>query len=409
MSLFQTQVLLMLAFTGWPGDGAVERLASPDRAERITAERDLLEQGPAILDQLPQPSEIKDVAVRTALERIRKQLELQQADQVLEASRIVVQGAGPAGELVAGHVALTPAQSLRPVELASADDDYWKVIDDVARQINGWPARTLPDGQVTFRDRTPADERKRITYERAFRLAAGPAESKAVAGDPLRRLVRIPLELRAEPRLRPLFASFAANDMQLTGGDETAFRSFTPGAKYELPFGDVVETRLDFLAVGDVVDPLRLEGTLHVTVAAGEERFAFPLDEIVQASAKIAHGGVTVGVRRATRGESGTATVELAVVYDHGGPAFESHRTWVYHNDAALIYTVEQDGQTTEHRLDHKPGFSTIAQADGGVVLAYRFVGLPADARDVNFVYKAPTKIIDAPLTFKIDGLSADP
>lgn len=393
-------------------DDAVWQLAAPDRATRLAAEQALIERGPKILELLPPSDEIDDVAARAAIERIRKRLELRRAEQTLQPGRLELRGGGgSASEIVAEYVALTSEQSTRSIELSGERRTYWQVIDDIARQIDGWPDDVLPDGQMTFRDRTPTDERKRIAYVGPFRLAAGPVDAKPVAGNESQRLVRIPLELRTEPRLRPLFVSYAAKDLALVDDDGEPLPPFTPAAKYDLPFGergDAIDLRFDFLAVGDVAEPLTLSGKMRATVAAGEERFAFPLDEIVRSPTETSHGGVTVRVRRASCNENGTATVELAVVYDRGGPAFESHRTWVYHNIAGLRFDVVQDGTLVERRLEHEPGFSTIAQADGGVILAYRFTGLPKDAQHVEFIYDAPTKIIEAPIEFEIDQVRLD-
>ncbi|MGC1274183.1 MAG: hypothetical protein WBC44_10790 [Planctomycetaceae bacterium] len=393
-------------------DDAVTRLAAPDRATRLAAERELIERGSNVLELLPASRDVDDVAVRTAIDRIRKRLELLRAEQTLQPGRLELRGVGSAGELAAEHVALTSEQSRRSIELSGETRTYWQVIDDVARQIDGWPDRVLPDKQMTFRDRTPSDEKKRITYVGPFRLAAGPVEAKPVAGDASRRLVRIPLELRTEPRLRPLFVGYAAKNLRLVDDEGDALPPFTPAAKYDLPFGDrddATDLRLDFLATDGVAEPLTFSGSLLVTVAAAEERFAFPLDDVVRSPTETSHGGVTVRVRQASRTPNGNATVELAVVYDRGGPAFESHRTWVYHNIARLTYEVEREGRTVAERLDHEPGFSTIAQADGGVVLAFRFAGLPKDAQHVEFIYDAPTRIVEAPVEFVIDGLRIEP
>ena len=50
----------------------------------------------------------------------------------------------------------------------------------------------------------------------------------------------------------------------------------------------------------------------------------------------------------------------MSIAYDAGGPEFESHRTWIYHNE---VYLEAPDGQ----RFPVNDGFDTTAQADGGV------------------------------------------
>lgn len=270
-------------------------------------------------------------------------------------------------------------------------------------------------GRLTFRDRTPEDDQKRVAYRDAFRVAAGPVSVRPIAGDEDRRLVRVRLEVRAEPKLRPLFLACAADDFTLTtpGGDKLS--AFTPGAKLELPFdgrGEAAELRLDFAGPSAPPDgPLTLTGEVRVTVAAGREQFAGYFAQADSPSGQLpvkrteSRGGVTIRFRDAVRKEDGTAEVELAVVYDEGGPAFESHRSWVYHNDAAVEYDTERGGERTRTRLDHDPGVSVVAQAGGGVVLRYRFSAVPPDAKNLTFLYAAPTNIVEVPVEFTIEGL----
>ena len=66
------------------------------------------------------------------------------------------------------------------------------------------------------------------------------------------------------------------------------------------------------------------------------------------------------------------------------GAGCQSHRTWVYHNHAYLTFKTANGGER-ETRLNHEPGFSTLAISSGGVKLGYRFTNLPSDAKDIVF------------------------
>jgi hypothetical protein len=384
----------------------VERLASPERSERIAAEQELLRRGPDVLESLPRES--ADPAVRDAVTRLRKRLEIERAEQAVRPTLISLHGSGPAGDVLKGDLPLTPAQAARPVFFDVEKQPYWGVTDDIARQIGGWPGPVSSAG-LTFRDRTPEDDAKQIGYAGAFRIAAGPVTTKPTP-TPGRQLVRVPVEVRAEPRLRPLFLTCAAKDVTLTGPDAKSLPPFTPDARYELPFGErggEADITLDFVADADPAGPWTLTGRFVATVAAGEERFAFPLDH--NGPREATHGGVCVRLREATRRPDGTAEFELAVLYDRGGPAFESYRTWVYHNEATLRYALATDGDRQTVCLNHQPGFDTVAQSNGGVVLRYRFGGIPSQAEEVTFEYVAPTKIVEAPLTVSINDLTVHP
>src|SRR5262249_22720000 len=95
--------------------------------------------------------------------------------------------------------------------------------------------------------------------------------------------------------------------------------------------------------------------------------------------------------------ESGkqSASVKITVSYETGGPAFESHRTWVYHNAAWL-----EDG---ERRVPFSD-FDTLLQGDGSVQLEYHFSDLPR--RDgLKFVYEAPTLLLDVPFDLEFSDV----
>lgn len=407
----------------------VDRLGSPDRSERLDAEQDLLDRGAGVLPLLPPTEEVRDPAARAGLRRIRERLEQRKAEESVRPTRLSVQVEGPLSEVavlplqatgpglpLGIKVALTPEQSAREVSLKEVDQPFWKVIDEAGRQAGLWPVEIDPARRLTFREREPEDDARRVVYLQAFRVVTGPLSLKPVAGDETHSLLRVPVEIWPEPKLRPLFLFYSVNDFELTGPAGEVMPPFTPGAKYELPFrgaGDVVGLRLDHLASLNPAGPFKLSGKARLTVAAGEEWFygyfqplPTPGGGELAVNRTESRGRVAVRFREMTLRPDGTAEVEISVVYDRGGPAFESHRAWVYHNVAEIHYEAERDGEWTSYRLDHEPNFSTVAQSGGGFVLRYHFTGVPPEAKHVRFAYAAPTNVVEAPIEVAIDGLT---
>ncbi len=110
-------------------------------------------------------------------------------------------------------------------------------------------------------------------------------------------------------------------------------------------------------------------------------------------------GSVTVGLREASNflapGEGqGAVRIEISLVYDQGGPAFESYRTWMYHNEAAL---ETKSGR----RIAPRPIISTRQQGDGSVAVEYNFADVQGTPGDYRFVYVAPTLITQLPVEFR--------
>ena len=66
------------------------------------------------------------------------------------------------------------------------------------------------------------------------------------------------------------------------------------------------------------------------------------------------------------------------------------------------VYLEAPDGS----RFPANDGFDTTAEVDGGVGLEYRFKELPeVPTEDWQFVYIAPTLLIDVPVDFAFDEI----
>ena len=93
-----------------------------------------------------------------------------------------------------------------------------------------------------------------------------------------------------------------------------------------------------------------------------------------------------------------SAKIDVAVSYDTGGPAFESHRTWIFHN---LAYLVDSKGK----RISRNATFGTALQKNGAVAVEYGFNSLTEPISKYKFVYVAPTLLIDVPLKFSFSDV----
>ena len=136
-------------------------------------------------------------------------------------------------------------------------------------------------------------------------------------------------------------------------------------------------------------------------MAAGPERFLFDdLASLRRETHKYGSATVTLqNVEMPSAGEKpGNARIELTLVYDRGGPAFESYRTWMYRNEA---YLEAKNGR----RLNPRPLVSTRRQGDGSVSVEYNFADIQGSPRDYRFVYVAPTLITPLPVEFRFQNV----
>lgn len=146
---------------------------------------------------------------------------------------------------------------------------------------------------------------------------------------------------------------------------------------------------------------------MQCTTAAGHESIRFTdLEKLRSArggSIARRRGGVTVTLQHMrltpTSPRKQEARIQVAVTYDSGGPAFESHRSWILHNE---VYLENSDGT----RTPLNGGSDTTQQGDGSVGIEYRFVDLPDPLPGYAFVYVAPTLIVDVPIEFEIQSVA---
>jgi hypothetical protein len=222
--------------------------------------------------------------------------------------------------------------------------------------------------------------------------------------------LRVEVGLTAEPRLRPLFLQYAAADQKAIDRSGAVLAPFSPSANIEAPLGDgrkQSRLQLDFdLPQAEIGPTVDLRGKLRLMTAAGSAAIRFGnLDKLArEKSLAIARrrGGVTVTLERVelerVPDDRQQARVRISVTYDSGGPAFESHRTWILHNE---VYLETPGGE----RIALNGGVEMTLQADGAVGLEYTFARLPRDLAGYAFVYIVPTLIVDVPIEYEIQSV----
>ena len=186
--------------------------------------------------------------------------------------------------------------------------------------------------------------------------------------------------------------------------NSTVFRPLSPAAKLELTMNEGQEAlRLDsdFEFPAGVTQPhIEFGGSLAVEMAAGPKRFVF--ENLVAPNQSVGRvGSVAVGLRRVefpAKGKAGDAQVEISIVYDQRGPAFESYRTWIYHNEAWL---ETKNGR----RLRPRPLVATSRQDDGGIAVEYNFADVTGTPADYRAIYVAPTLITASPVQFQLRNI----
>lgn len=399
--------------------------------ERARAERSLLDLGPDVLPLLPAPELTPSVPVREAVKRVRVQLERRAARESALASRFTLKGETTVAELLSqiwmqtrNRVELGGQPLVDGSTVLTVDFDhrpFWECLDEVGERLNLRAEFDAQRGALKLVPRqTGAPVELAVQLSGPFRLAIHSAEIRPVVGAADRRLLRVAGRIALEPRLRPLFLHFAAGDVKAVSGQNQALSAWNPDAKYEHPVGDAgrdVPIQFDYvLPVANsstgMASPegISLNGRVALQLAAATERIVFDKTSQTPGAAR-RRGGVTVRLREvkfeplaseaANSPDQLRAEIGVAVSYDTGGPAFESHRTWMFHNAVYLETEARRRVDFTE--------YDTNQQADGAVAVGYRWDKLPAPATQYKFIYEAPTLILDVPLDVKLEGIRAAP
>lgn len=393
----------------------LKRLDAPLLTERSKAERGLLDLGPDALNYLPPPDLIPSVAVRDAVKRIRIQLERRAARESALASHVTLRGL----MTVSQALAKVSEQTRNRIELADAaaaigsqqvkiDYDnrpFWDCIDDIGQQLNLKPHFNLQRGALILSMRSAGESAPLVVHNSGpCRIVVQSAELHQIVGNSDHRLVRISARVTLEPRLRTLFLHFAARDIQGLDSAGNPLAPWNADAKYELPVGDAgreVPVQIDYLVpVDQPTTEVSVKGRILVQLAAATERIVF--DQTSQTPGAVRRrGGVTVRLRdlKFDHQQNGklNAAIGVAVSYDSGGPAFESHRTWMYHN---AVYLETESGRRADFT-----DYDTAQQDNGAIAVEYRWEQLAAPATQYHFVYEAPTLILDLPVEIAMEKI----
>lgn len=396
----------------------IRQLDDNQRMVRQQAELTLVKLGKPVLSLLPAPELVASQSVREALQRVRLQIEQHAARDSIKASRIQLEGQYSLQQILQAITRQTDNQldwTLLPDELLQqkkkvdfAEAPFWKAIDELSSTFSLTYRINGPRDQLQFQQQAAssaaAEPRPPVCYNGPFRISVDQLHCRPLAGSDDRELLRITFQIQVEPRLRPLFLSYAASRLKAEDATGKALPPFNPSAKYELPLGEggknLKFTMQWILKRSQRPKAVQINGNLEMELAA--ETLPITFRGLSQSQGAIRRRGNVsvelVEVERDKLPDSQNLTVRIALSYDYGGPAFESHRTWIYHNRAYL-----QDARGKKFWLNGSS--QTTLESTGKIGVLYRFTGLPASAEPEEFTYLAPTLITAAPIALRFEKL----
>lgn len=391
----------------------VKQLDGDTLAEREAAEKELVGLGPSILPVLAPITSRTPAEVKVRLTRIRQTLEKAAAEAAAQASLVTLHGSLPLAEALAAIQQQTGnklidlrekfgQQRTNPAVTVDFDKTpFWQALDQLLDQVNltvyafgGEPGAVA----VVARSEEEQARAKRAAYSGLFRFEGLRIQATRDLRNPKNQSLRLGLEVTWEPRTTPILLQVPLADLQATDERGGKLTVESRAGNLEVPVESAlsaVELQLPLsLPARDVQKIATLRGSVVALVPGRLETFEFSdlenAKEVVQRRA-----GVTVTLEQ-VRKNVDVYELRLRVRFDKAENALESHRGWIYANEA---YLLDAAGK----RLDHA-GLQAFRQAADEVGVAY-LLDPDRGLKGLKFVYQTPAMLVKMPVTFELQDL----
>lgn len=391
----------------------VKQLDDDSSAKRQAAEKELIELGPDALKLLPPVTRRTSAEVKVRLDRVRKALEEAAAESAAEPSVVTLNGDMPLSEALAalekqtGNIIIDfrPQFSQERTDPdVTVDFDkttFWvaldRVLDQAKMTVYNFSGR---EGVVAVVARNEMEQLRseRGCYSGLFRFEGVAMQARRSLRNPQQHSLRLVFETAWEPRLSPIMLELALDEVRAASdaGDTVAVDSRT--SRLEIPVeAGIASAELQVpLSLPDrsVKKIASLKGTLIALLPGRVETFEF--DDLENArSVEQPKAGVTV-ILDQVRKNADLIEARVRVRFDKADDALDSHRGWVYDNEA---YLVDPQGQQMDNA-----GLQAYRQEADEVVVAYLF-DYEGDLDDCKLVYKTPVLIVKMPIEYELKDI----
>ena len=374
----------------------VSELDADSLAVRRQASQRLIDLGPGLLRDLP-PNRSTDSPERSeALIRIRRDLEVQLAEQMKRPSRVSLNGEMTLWEALQSIEEQTQNgfdklnTETEPQVLDLEDVTYWDAISELLRkfpQFRLHPFRSLPGKLQLMLVPPDFSTTPPLHAGGVFLFEPMRVESTSDLTNPMLDTTAVMIRMRWEPRLRPLSIVHDLTRLQGTTDLEHVLKSDRGQERLETPVQSGMGW-VDFRATLQKADRSdqwveELQGSLRVTLPAVETSFQFEDLKLEQPIEQ--RTGKTVVTLMGTRKVNQLQSIQLRIRFDESSGSLESHRQWLFESPAILI---DPDGNPVEYFT-----FETTLQKSDEVGISYLF-GIDGDLADHVFEYRAPSAIL---------------
>ncbi len=391
----------------------VRQLDAPQLAERESAEQKLIELGPEVLDLLPQDPDRTSAEVAQRVARIRQKLERTMAESAGRASSVTLQGEMTLADAAAKIEAQTGNKIVLRLPRSGPDEEagpkltldlqnvsFWQALDQILDQagLGVYPYGEEKAIHVVPRPGERASRAERAASSGPFRFEPVSIQAVRDLRNPRNQSLRLTLEVSWEPRLAPVSLLQRMGDLEVTdeNGNPLAVEAQEAVSEVNV-IPDSTTVPLDIplkLPPRDVHQIARLKGTLTALLPGKVETFRFEdLEKAEEVEKRV--GGVTVMLEHVRKNRS-VWEIRVLVRFDKANGALESHRNWIYDNEA---YLEPPQGEPIAWAT-----FETTRQTEDEVGVAYYFA-VDGPLTGHTFVYKTPGLILSKGFDYEIRGI----
>lgn len=397
----------------------VRQLDAQELTQRDQAESRLRALGPDVLPLLPATGDRTSAEVALRLSRLRQHLRREQALAATRSSVVTLKGndlpladvleeiSKQTGNPISDH---RPAFGQRQGEVrVTVDFDktpYWKALDSVLDQaeltLYGFTGR--PGAFVVNRPPGTANRADKASYVGIFRLEPVRFEAQRDLRNESLGSLRLFMEVSWEPRLQPMAIVQPLAEVRAVGNSGEAIPPASQQAELETLIRggmSAAELAIPFALPKQGIDKISsLKGKLTALIPGPLADFRFdelPLEEKNGRPKPIERrqAGTTVALEQ-VRKNNDVWQVQLRVRLEAPGAAMESHRGWIFENEA---YFEDHQGNRVE-----PGGLEHTRRTKDEVGMNYVF-DLPDGPQGLSFVYRTPLVILEAPLEYEFHDL----
>lgn len=390
------------------------RLDSDTLEDRDRAERKIIELGHQAIEYLPQVKPNTSAETKARLQRIRTILEKARADSAAKASHVTLSVKDKPLTDILGAIREQTENKLvdyrqnfgqradaTKLSVDWKDVPFWEAVEDLFAKSNLEAYHYAGQPNVlAFVTRQSSSDKPNplVRTSEIFRFEPTRVESFLNLSDQAQRGTFLNLQVAWEPRVEPIVIKLPLDQLKiedeqgksLTSGDQmgsldTEVLQGVSAVDIQLPLGGVDRNSQKIAT---------LKGDMVALMPGRVETFTF--DKLATArNVKDTRGTIEVVLEAFRRnGDIWEASILLRLLNEQG--ALESHRGWVYNNEA---YLQGPDGE----RIDIA-GFEETYRDVDTVGMSYKFV-LEREVGDFQFVYRSPASIISLPVSFELTDI----